>query len=105
MSYLEKPDLLLWIQENSCVCGFAWTHSYTTLALGGTPGPEEEHRGRLTRIIATPRRHHNHCHRCVSLSLGIGWESAAPSAPPAPVLRTNALTSVLTKILKPENLK
>jgi hypothetical protein len=73
-------NLILWINECSCVCGNRWTHSYPTFSRGGTPGPIEEAKGTITHIIPS-RRQFNHCHRCVSLGLGIGWQASPVASP------------------------
>lgn len=75
---MDAKSLLLWIEDNSCSCGFKWTHSYVTYTSGGTPGPQDELKLPVTQIEHS-RRNASHCHRCAPLGLGIGW--SAPKEP------------------------
>jgi len=74
-------SLKLNVQDHKCICGNQWTHSYATFMAGGTPSPQEEHKLPLTHLYTAPTRHHNHCHRCVNLALGVGWTRPQSTRP------------------------
>lgn len=94
MGVAPSSELALWIIDCTCVCGHRWTHSHVTHRMGGTPNPQEEAHGTIVRLHPT-RRQFNHCHRCVQLSLGIGWEQphAKPHAQPPTIMQ-----SLMTKL-------